>query len=288
MSQMARLLVWLVWLGLASGAAVSPAGAVDEPPLVSAWAADHASRARLLGGHLARTEPTLALLAGLEITLDDGWKTYWRHPGASGVPPRFDWSKSDNLAGALVLYPAPQRYSEADGETIGYKKRVVFPIELTPKDPTRPITLRLELEYGACREVCIPVQAELLLKIPIEASPKVGDDALTRALEKVPRPDATERDPKLDRVRVELASPKPQIVIDVSVPGGAKSADAFLEAPGGAWIPMTQRVPDRPAGKARFIVDLADGADLGDLKGKTIRLTLVSDSGQSESTFVFE
>ena len=288
MSRLARLLIWLVTLAAASGAVISPVEAVDEPPLVSAWAADHASRARLLGGHLARSEPTTALLAGLEITLDDGWKTYWRHPGASGVPPRFDWSKSDNLAGAVVLYPAPQRYSEADGETIGYKKRVVFPIELTPKDPTRPISLHLDLEYGACREVCIPVQAVLTLKIPIEVSTKAGEDVLTRALEKVPRADVTERDPKVDRVRVELAGAKPQIVIDVAVPGGAKSADAFLEAPEGLWIPMTQRVAGRPAGKARFIVDLADGADLGDLKGKTIRLTLVSDGGQSESTFVLE
>ena len=288
MPRLVRLLFWLVSLAVVCGATVLPAGAVDEPPLVSAWAADHASRARLLGGHLARSEPTPALLAGLEITLDDGWKTYWRHPGASGVPPRFDWSKSDNLAGAVVLFPAPQRFSEADGETIGYKKRVVFPIELTPKDPTRPITLHLDLEYGACREVCIPVQATLTLKIPVEVSTKAGDDALTRALDRVPRPDATDRDPKVVGVKVDLVGPKPQIVIDVAVPGGAKSADAFLEAPEGLWIPMTQRVPGRPAGKARFIVDLTDGAGLGDLKGKTIRLTLVSDSGQSESTFMFE
>lgn len=288
MRRLPSLLVGLLSLAALGAPNAAPARATDEPPLVSAWATDHASRARLLAGRLAEAGPRPVLLAGLEITLDDGWKTYWRHPGASGVPPRFDWSRSDNLEAAVVLFPAPQRFSEADGETIGYKKRVVFPVEITAKDPSRPITLKLDLEYGACREVCIPVQAALTLKVPSEVTAMLGDDALTRAMTKVPRLDASDRDPKVVGVKVDLAASKPQIVIDAAIPGGAKSADAFLEAPEGLWIPMTQRVPGQPAGKARFIVDLADGADLADLKGKTIRLTLVSDTGQSESTFVLE
>src|SRR5690606_15708570 len=32
-------------------------------------------------------------LAGIEMRLADGWKTYWRRPGDSGIAPRFDWSK---------------------------------------------------------------------------------------------------------------------------------------------------------------------------------------------------
>ena len=39
---------------------------------------------------------------------------------------------------------------------------------------------------------------------------------------------------------------------------------------------------------ASFLVDLTDGADVGDLKGKTIRVTLVSPRGQSETTLKIE
>ena len=38
----------------------------------------------------------------------------------------------------------------------------------------------------------------------------------------------------------------------------------------------------------RFTVDLTDGADIKDLKGRTIRATLVSARGQSETSFKFE
>src|SRR5436309_312013 len=74
-------------------------------------------------------------IAGVELQLPEGWKTYWRTPGdAGGVPPTFDWSKSDNLASVKVLYPAPKRFSDRAGDTVGYKGTVVFPVEVIPKD----------------------------------------------------------------------------------------------------------------------------------------------------------
>ncbi|MBT3809658.1 MAG: hypothetical protein HOF99_09175, partial [Rhodospirillaceae bacterium] len=34
---------------------------------------------------------------GLEVRLDDGWKTYWRSPGDAGIPPHVEWENSGNL-----------------------------------------------------------------------------------------------------------------------------------------------------------------------------------------------
>ena len=55
------------------------------------------------------------LVAGIHIKMDAGWKTYWRYPGDSGLPPRFDWSQSINLKKAKVLWPAPTRYKDSTG-----------------------------------------------------------------------------------------------------------------------------------------------------------------------------
>jgi len=41
--------------------------------------------------------------AGLVLDIAPGWKTYWRHPGAAGVPPQFDWSRSENLRSVQLL-----------------------------------------------------------------------------------------------------------------------------------------------------------------------------------------
>ena len=57
------------------------------------------------------------LRAGIEIKLQPGWHTYWRYPGDSGVPPRFDFSGSDNVASVKVLYPAPHLFTDETGNT---------------------------------------------------------------------------------------------------------------------------------------------------------------------------
>ena len=113
---------------------------VSAGELASAWTSDRTeTKSRLVAG-ISGGKP----VAGVEIALDEGWKTYWRFPGeAGGVPPSFDWAKSDNVASVTVLYPAPKRLTDKAGDTLGYKSSVVFPVLVEPKDATKPVTLRL-------------------------------------------------------------------------------------------------------------------------------------------------
>ncbi|MBL4645700.1 MAG: hypothetical protein JKY99_04500 [Rhizobiales bacterium] len=146
----AAVLVILVWQGMAQ--------AMSGP-----WIELPNARARLImtGEPMSGT-----LLAGLEIELDDEWKTYWRSPGDSGIPPILDWSRSENVASAEVQFPAPKRFGDEYGQSIGYKHRVVFPINIKLINPGRPSKLVLDTFLGICREVCIPVTEKLALTIP--------------------------------------------------------------------------------------------------------------------------
>src|ERR1700720_4777491 len=122
-------------------------------PAGAAWAADaspwdgdgHASM-RLIGG--ARSGE--AMRAGIEIKLAPGWKTYWRYPGDSGVPPRFDFASSENVKSVAITWPAPHRFSDESGITIGYKDDVVFPLRIVPQDPAKPVLLRVKADYAVC------------------------------------------------------------------------------------------------------------------------------------------
>jgi len=249
-----------------------------EAQLSSDWAEGHSSRARLIAGEK---------VAGVEVEMADGWKTYWRNPGdAGGVPPAFDWSKSSNLAAAKVLYPAPKRFHDSAGDTVGYKGTVVFPVELTPKDPAKPIDLKLQLDYGVCREICIPAEAALSLAIAPMESHAVPSE-LADALKRVPAPEASRRpgDPVLKRVVSEFAGPKPRLVLEAQFPNGAAHADIFIEAPDGLYVPLPKKVSDDGAGNLTFAIDLGDDVDPNDLKNEKLTATLVSDAGQSEATF---
>jgi DsbC/DsbD-like thiol-disulfide interchange protein len=248
----------------------------------SAWAEQHASRVRLVaGGAKASRGPSLA---GLQIVLDEGWKTYWRMPGDSGVPPAFDWAGSSNVAAITVLYPAPQRMPEAGGMAVGYKHSVLLPIEITPQDPAKPVALKLALEFGVCREICIPATASLELAIPA-GSKRAPPPELIAALERVPRLQASRRktDPELRRVAIDAAAGSSRLTIEAAFGGPAEATDVFIEAPAGLYVPLPNRAAAGDAsGVLRFETDL--GRDLAqDLKGKTLTITLVSAAGASET-----
>ncbi len=245
----------------------------------SEWAAAHAGRARLIAGGGASGQP---LAAGVEIELADGWKTYWRHPGdAGGVPPNFDWSGSRN-ATASVLYPAPKRMTDKAGDTIGYKGSVVFPVTLAVADSGQPVALRLKLEYGICREICVPAEAVLALDIPAGGAGPLPEQ-LAQSLLRVPRPaQAASLAPLVVSQQLTLTGDKPAIAFVAQYPGGADHADAFAEVSDGLAVPLPRKDgPVRDRQLQAFVIDLTP-ADVADLKGRTLTLTLVGDAGQSE------
>ena len=73
---------------------------------------------------------------GVLIELAPGWKTYWRMPGDSGVPPEFTWSTS-LPAKVEVQYPTPSRHVDKSGEAVGYDSEVLFPVTVTPEQAKR-------------------------------------------------------------------------------------------------------------------------------------------------------
>src|SRR5690242_14733534 len=121
--------------------AITPASAGDA----SAWDEGLQSAVRLIAAHASGSGKTVVYRSAVEIKLNPGWKTYWRYPGDSGVPPAFDFSKSENVKAATVLFPAPSRFPDgAGGNSIGYKGSVLLPIHVVPNDPKKPAVLRLK------------------------------------------------------------------------------------------------------------------------------------------------
>ena len=137
-----------------------PACAADASP----WVEDNYSGIRLIAG--ANKGGAESLRAGIEIKMLPGWHTYWRYPGDSGVPPRFSFAGSDNLASAKVLYPAPHAFTDETGTTIGYKGDVILPLDVFPRQPGKPVTLRAKVDYAVCEKLCVPVEAKIELTIP--------------------------------------------------------------------------------------------------------------------------
>jgi DsbC/DsbD-like thiol-disulfide interchange protein len=102
----------------------------------------------------------------VEIRLAPGWHTYWRVPGEGGVPPRFDWSGSRNLAGIAYEWPRPRVFESFGLAMVGYRDLLVLPVVLTPDRPGDDIDASLDLTFGVCEEICVPAEARLSAHLP--------------------------------------------------------------------------------------------------------------------------
>src|ERR1700736_6030036 len=170
-------------LALAAAALVWPLVTEATAQDASPWLNDGHSAVRLLAG----SRSGAVLLGGIAFQLESGWKTYWRTPGDSGVPPRFDFTKSDNIEAVTILWPAPTRFPDgAGGDSLGYQKHIVLPLGIAAKKHEKPVTLRAAINYAVCEKLCIPVEANAELAFTSVASTEDGN--LSEALNSVPKP----------------------------------------------------------------------------------------------------
>ena len=130
-------------------------------------------------------EPDGTRIAALEITLAEGWHTYWRAPGDAGIPPSFNWQGSRNLASATPAWPRPTVYSQNGMRSIIYTGRLVLPISLTPKTSDKPIRVKGTVDIGVCKDICVPFQ--IVVDETIKADSTAATQAIKTALATVPR-----------------------------------------------------------------------------------------------------
>ncbi len=242
----------LLALCVAFTAVAAPAHAADA----SAWANENHAAMRLIAGS---AKPGAKLLpAGIELKLEPGWHTYWRYPGNSGLPPRFDFSGSQNLAAAKVSYPAPHLYTDETGNTLGYKDHVIFPVLVTPKQPGQSVKLHVKIDYAICGKVCVPARGQATLTLSPGTSANEATLAAAEAL--VPKP-VTPAKLGLTLNRTN-DGPKPTVSVDVAAAQG-EPVQLFVEGPSAEWaLPVPKETPGAPAGKRRFSF-LLDGLPPG-------------------------
>jgi DsbC/DsbD-like thiol-disulfide interchange protein len=252
-----------------------PAHAADA----SAWDGNQRSAVRLNAG--ARVEGSTTIRAGIDVRLAPGWKTYWRYPGDSGIPPRFDFSKSRNVKSVTVRWPAPERLAEETGTSIGYKHDLIFPLDVVPEDRGKPVTLLLAIDYGVCEKICMPVDAKA--ELVITGKPTEHDQRIAAADARVPKLAAIGQNGALSIRAVTREGSR--ILVDVAAPAGAMP-ELFAEGPTQDWaLPVPSAIAGAPADQQRFSFELDGLPPNTKPDGATLLLTAVAGDHAIEASY---
>ncbi len=216
-------------------------------------------------------------VAAIDIRLAEGWKTYWRVPGAAGIPPSFRWRRRENVARIEIAWPRPRPFVVSGLESIGYKHRLVLPLIVTPENPSKPVRLEGEIDFGVCSDVCVPAREKIaLLLSPDRRSP---DPVIAAALE--------ERLPVAPSVRARctIRPRKGGFAVTARISGTAppsREAKAVVELPGDdLWVRSVTMRPEADGFSAAAEID-----DYGDgntaIARRDIRITLLDGAASYE------
>ncbi|MEM6635869.1 MAG: protein-disulfide reductase DsbD domain-containing protein [Pseudomonadota bacterium] len=210
-------------------------------------------------------------MVAFQITLEDGWKTYWRSPGDAGIPPHFGWEGSRNLEEVSVHWPQPQVFHDYGLRTVGYENELVLPIELTSRAAGAPIRLAGSVSIGICKDICVPV--ELAFDAELSGAGQ-KDQAISAALKSRPVPAASAG---MGRAVCSVAPIDDglRVSAQIEVPSGSPDVIAIMElADPSVWVSDAQVT--RTSGGLEVTADMVppEAAPFA-MARRDVRITLV-------------
>ncbi len=109
---------------------------------------------------------------GLLLEMAPDWHTYWEYSGDAGFPTRVQWTLPEGFLAGAIQWPAPEAKLEAgDIQTYAYGNRVLLLTTITPSAiVSGSVTIRAKASWLACKDTCIPGEADVQLVLPVGAS----------------------------------------------------------------------------------------------------------------------
>jgi thiol:disulfide interchange protein DsbD len=172
---------------LALAAAFIPAAALAQEPVRS-----HVKATLLAEADAVR--PGQPLLLGIRLEMEEGWHTYWKNPGDSGLATRVRWQLPQGFEAGEIQWPRPLRFSTGPLVSYGYERDVLLLVEVKapPTVAGREVRLAGRVDWLECLEACIPGKAELALTLPVRPASAPGPHAalFAEARRRLPMKDA--------------------------------------------------------------------------------------------------
>jgi len=145
--------------------------------------------AKLLSSQESLTPGSTATLA-VSFDLEPDWHIYWKNSENVSTPTSVTWTLPEGYTVTGPAWPTPKVFVFDNLEQFGYEDQATLLFTVTaPDDAAGVATIKAKAEWLACKQSCIPGEAELSIELPIrEEAPEASADAdaIDKAAKKLP------------------------------------------------------------------------------------------------------
>ena len=250
------------------------------------WATSDQARARIIAA-VETVGVDEKFDAAIEFELSDEWHSYWKHAGDTGLPPRFDWSESQNVKDVEIFWPVPKRKTEQGLFTVfSYAGKQTFPLIVTPENTDEEVALNIKMDFMVCKDICIPDQMKLSLSLS-KGNGETGKDAqiIDFAKHKIPQTE----DIKNLKIETTVAA-KDALSLVVYSKSGFENFDVFAHADELAFTSAPKIMIDEND-ETRAMISLTPPQDIENLKeflsGKNLEIVLTNGRDHIQKDMMF-
>ena len=137
---------------------------------------DHHVQVSLMTQH-GSIPPGGSTLIGVQFDIEDGWHIYADPPGDAGLATRVTWSVPGGISMGPLRWPSHTQFTEAGKiRTFGYTGTALLASELSYhawRDLYSTITVQAQVQWLACKDICVPESATIQLVLPVSTGPQV-------------------------------------------------------------------------------------------------------------------
>ena len=150
------------------------------------------TRARLVLSHEA-ARPGDTIVAGVELTMDAGWHTYWSNPGESGQATEIHWNLPAGLSAGEILWPVPEKFVSPDElkltTYVFHDRAVLFvPLTISSNASNGERDLSALVKWLECEIACVPGSNTVRSTLLITNESRLNSDTnfFTEARQRLP------------------------------------------------------------------------------------------------------
>lgn len=122
---------------------------------------------------VSAVRPGETFTVALHLLMDRGWHSYWKNPGAAGIPTSIEWNLPAGFEAGSILWPYPERIPVPPLMSYGYFDEVLLLVDVTPPPGLRSgasVVLQGEAIWSVCSNICLPARQHVRLELPVRQS----------------------------------------------------------------------------------------------------------------------
>jgi DsbC/DsbD-like thiol-disulfide interchange protein len=198
-------------------------------------------RAELLA-NVANVKPGGVFTLGVVFKIKPGWHIYWKNPGDSGLPTSIKFAVPDEFRVGMLQWPVPARFYRPGGITdYGYAESVLISARVkTPTNilPGSLVPIQAKISWLSCERVCIPGQANLVIKLPIsQLTTPVNSELFVKWEKRLPTDTDTTSNPFTVKITGSIGAQKTSSLFTVLLDWEFLPTDV-------EWFPVTDGALD--------------------------------------------